>query len=260
MKPKYNLAIVTAINFAALFFRYVHALVYAVIVWGVPFVATWVLSVWTACQSQKMLKNMQKSVKTSSKSNHARNKVKHDLVRTVAVILTLFTTTVVPVFGVMMAVINLAPSTCKNEAIVMVVFFSTYTFFYGRFLNVMVYNFMNVEFREGSKKFLTSFKYWITCRNKAEKGFSNHRSLSSRISSSLSSGSRKSRSSSKGANPVLKSVEIPKPSFSYEKTRTKRSISVPPINQIKYDNVHKKLSARRVNSVTFNINLSPNKE
>ena len=148
-------------HFDIFIFRYPHALAYVIIVWGVPFVITWILTVLTSIQSRKMLKNMKEARRRSVRSEKALNKVDRDLVRTVAVVLILFTITILPVFGVGIATVVAPSGECDTHAISLAFFFSTYVFICGRFLNVIIYNVFNKEFRTAFTNFVSNV---LCCR------------------------------------------------------------------------------------------------
>ena len=101
-----------------------------------------------------MLKNMREARKRSVRSEKALNKVDRDLVRTVVIILTVFTITILPVFGVGMAISLHPTGVCYNQSISLAFFFCTYIFICGRFLNVIMYNVFNKEFRSACSSFL----------------------------------------------------------------------------------------------------------
>ena len=101
-----------------------------------------------------MLKNMKEARKKSVRSEKALNKVDRDLIRTVVVILTVFTITILPVFGVGMAISLQPTGVCYNQSISLAFFFCTYIFICGRFLNVIIYNVFNKEFRSACNSFL----------------------------------------------------------------------------------------------------------
>ena len=94
-----------------------------------------------------MLKNIKEARKRSARSEKDLNKVDRDLVRTVVIILTVFTITILPVFGVGMAISLHPTGVCYNQSISLAFFFCTYIFICGRFLNVIMYNAFNKEFR-----------------------------------------------------------------------------------------------------------------
>ena len=137
-------------------FRFPHVFAYVIIVWGLPFVITWILTVWTSIQSRKMLKNMKEARRRSVRSEKALNKVDRDLVRTVAVVLTLFTFTILPVFVVGVFIVIAPTGECSNQALIIAFFFSTYILICGRFLNVIIYNVFNKEFRTAFNSFTSS--------------------------------------------------------------------------------------------------------
>ena len=68
------------------------------------------------------------------------NKVDRNLIRTVVIILTVFTITTLPIYGVGMAISLQPTGVCYNQSISSDFFFCTYIFICGRFLNVIIYN------------------------------------------------------------------------------------------------------------------------
>ena len=193
-------------------FRYLHALIYSVLAWGLPFVVTWVLTIMTSLRSWTILESMREARKRSVKSKRTLTRINRELIRTVTVVLILFTLTIFPFFVVAIATINAPENECSSKSYAWAFFFSTYIFLIGRFLNVIVYNVMNKDFREASNKLFTNLKQKITCENKLEEGFTK-RTLSSRKSSSLSdNSSRKCRKQLSSRLSNSKETEIPNPS------------------------------------------------
>ena len=185
------------------FFRFPHAFAYVIIVWGVPFVVTWILTVLTSMQSRKMLKHMREARRRSVRSEKALNKVDRDLIRTVAVVLTLFTVTILPVFGVGIAVIFAPTGECNSQSTVLAFFFSTYILICGRFLNVIIYNVFNKEFRTAFISFTSSVTA-VCCPGRLYSGLpsksSNGKSTKARASSTDKSHSKETEVTTRQAS------------------------------------------------------------
>jgi len=140
-----------------------------------------------------MLKHMKEARRRSVRSEKALNKVDRDLIRTVAVVLTLFTVTILPVFIVGIAVVFAPTGDCNNQATVLAFFFSTYILICGRFLNVIIYNVFNKEFRTAFSSFTSSITA-LCCPSALYSGLpsksSNGKSTKARASSTEKSQSK----------------------------------------------------------------------
>ena len=222
-----------------LFCRYSHAFVYSICVWGIPFIITWIFTLLTFMRSLTILKNMREARKRSVKGEGTLTRVDKQLVRTVVVVLSLFTITIVPIFAASMVTLLAPPGKCYDSTHVWLFFISTYVLICGRFINVIVYNVMNKEFRSASKKFFTILRNIILCqKNKLKEGLPK-RSLSSRKSWSLHGSSTKSRKNSSNSK---ESVTSTTQSHCSKKLSLKKSISV------------SKLSLKRSNTYNNNNN------
>ena len=145
------------------FFRFPHAFAYVIVVYTLPFVITWLLTIATSLLSRKMLKKMRDARKISIWSEKSLDKVYHDLVRTVVVVLSVFTITLLPIIGIGIAVVIAPSGVCNNQATITAFFLATYFLICGRFLNVIVYNVMNKEFRTACSRFLSNLCGFICC-------------------------------------------------------------------------------------------------
>ena len=174
-------------------------------------------------RQMKEARNKGSVIKNKKKS--VFNKEDRQLVRTVVVILSLFTITIIPLFAA--AMLTLLVSTeqhlCYNSSQVWLFFLSTYILVSGRFINVIVYNVLNKEFRQASKKFFTLLLNVILRRkSKAMEGLPKRR-LSSRKSWSIYGSSTKRRKSS-SSKSFSRDTESSTPSFR-SKLSLKKSIS-----------------------------------
>ena len=92
--------------------------------------------------------------KSRVRSKKALNKDDQNLIRTVVIILTVFTITTLPIFGVGMAISLHPTGVCYNQSVSSAFFFCTYIFICGRFLNVIIYNVLKKEFQTACNSFL----------------------------------------------------------------------------------------------------------
>ena len=114
----------------------------------------------------------------SIRSTNALDKIEQDFHRTVSVVLVLFTLTILPVFVTLVYLVSAPVGVCRSNAVTLAFFITTYVLMCGRFLNVIVYNIFNKQFREAFKKFFDDFFLCITCNDKATR----HMSTKSRTS------------------------------------------------------------------------------
>ena len=140
-------------------FRFPHAFVYFGLVWLLPFVAAWIFTVLASIQSKKRLKSAKENLQ--NRSYEIVRKIDKDVNKTVIIVLSIFTVTVLPVIisGIIRFVI-VASSTqlCNNRASTAAFFFCTYIHISGRFLNVIIYNFFNKEFKMAFHKLVSELK------------------------------------------------------------------------------------------------------
>ncbi|XP_078486376.1 uncharacterized protein LOC100186034 [Ciona intestinalis] len=132
--------------------RYLHGVLYAVFVWGLPFLITWILTIMTSCESMRMLRHMRDARRQSVRSTKALNRVDRDIRRTVAVVLLLFTITVLPVFVVIVTFLPSGSEKCPSKAKSVAYYVTTVLLVAGSFFNVIIYNVCNKEFREACFK------------------------------------------------------------------------------------------------------------
>ena len=212
------------------FFRFPHAFTYVIVVYALPFVITWILTLATSYLSRKMLKNMRDARKRSIGSEKSLDKVDRDLVRTVVVVLSVFTITLLPIIGIGIAVVIAPSGVCNNQATITAFFMATYFLICGRFLNVIVYNVMNKEFRTACSRFLSNLCGFICCVDPFETSFSKN-GFSSKKSSELDSS--KSRSPSKSHSKETEVTNGRTARRSILTSTDTRSISVSaPINSV----------------------------
>ena len=232
-------------------FRYCHAFVYSICVWGLPFIITWILTLWTFFRSFTMSRRMKGSKSKGSIKQGKRSQTftedDRQLLRTVAVILSLFTITIAPVFAAAMVTlfVPLNPRQCYNSAQVWLFFLSTYILICGRFLNVIIYNVLNKEFREACKKFFTlALNLILRRKSKVMEGLPK-RTLSSRKSWSLYGNSTKRRkNSSSSSKSFSKDTESSTPSF-----RNKLSLKLSLSNNSKKNNNNNNEFQQKINTV-----------
>ncbi|XP_076825360.1 uncharacterized protein LOC143470947 [Clavelina lepadiformis] len=189
------------------------AILYAVFVWGVPFVATWVLTVITLVQSRKMLGEMRLARRHSIRSTNALDKIEQDFHRTVSVVLVLFTLTILPVFVTLVYLVSAPVGVCRSNAVTLAFFITTYVLMCGRFLNVIVYNIFNKQFREAFKKFFDDFFLCITCNDKATRHMSTKSRTSRKIGGTFRSRetitSWKSKLTSRKSTTSVRTASLP---------------------------------------------------
>uniref|UniRef100_H2Z282 G-protein coupled receptors family 1 profile domain-containing protein n=1 Tax=Ciona savignyi TaxID=51511 RepID=H2Z282_CIOSA len=133
--------------------RFLHGVLYAIFVWGIPFIITWVLTLMTSYESMRMLRHMREARRKSVKSTKALNRVDRDIRRTVLIVLLLFTLTVLPVFIVIMRFMLEPDVGCASKAQSISYYVTTLFLVCGSFCNVIIYNVCNKEFREACLKF-----------------------------------------------------------------------------------------------------------
>ena len=134
---------------------------YVLFVWVIPFVAAWIITIMTSKESRKNLNAMQED--RNSRSREIVNKINKDLIRTVVIVLSLFTITILPM--IIAGIIRVLGSNqlCSSQTLSSFFFFSTYIFICGRFMNVIVYNVLNMEFKTALHKFTSNTLKFILC-------------------------------------------------------------------------------------------------
>ncbi|CAK8683006.1 unnamed protein product [Clavelina lepadiformis] len=147
-------------------FKYWHAVVYVIFVWGIPFVATWTLTIMSSMESNRMLKGLRQARDHSMPSASALDKVERNFRRTVAVVLVMFTVTVLPVLVVLLYIAFSPPGYCFSGPTSIAFFISSYILICGRFLNVIIYNIFHKEFREASWAFYADILNCCGCGDK----------------------------------------------------------------------------------------------
>lgn len=137
-------------------FRYIHVIVYVIFVWGIPFVATWTLTMLTAYYSRGMLRSMNAARKKASNLKKTIGRLERDIMRTVTVVLTLLTATVMPMMIAMLTVLTTIGDNalCIEQYVSNILFSGYYILACGSFVNVIVYNACHKEFRRSSFDFL----------------------------------------------------------------------------------------------------------
>jgi len=146
-------------------FRYLTAIIYALMVWGLPFLLTWCITIMNSVHSHKMLHKMRYSRRQSVRSEAAINKLSRDLRRTVVVVLALFTVTVLPMVAVLLEAVIHSQKYCMHRNVGVAMFTALYVHFCGNFLNVIVYNVCNEEFREECRKTFAAFVNLFVCKD-----------------------------------------------------------------------------------------------
>ena len=129
------------------------------LVWLLPFVAAWIFTPLASIQSKKRLKSAKESLQ--NRSCNAVRKIDKDVHKTVVIVLSIFTITVLPVFiSGIIRLITIGSSTqiCNNRVSTTAFFFCTYIHICGRFLNVIIYNFFNKDFKMALQKLISEFK------------------------------------------------------------------------------------------------------
>jgi len=145
--------------------RYWHGFTYASVVWGLPFIASWLLNIGMAIRSRRMLSSMKAKRRASVNASNKIAKIDRGVVITVFVLLSLYTLSIIPVFSMMVViVINTGSQYCNS-----IPHFSTYllitSYIYTacNILNVFVYNVFQKEFRNASKKLFYDVLNTICC-------------------------------------------------------------------------------------------------
>ena len=125
--------------------------------------AAWIFTIMTFIQSRKKLNLMKENA--NQQSREQRLKMHKNIFRTVAVVLATFTVTVFPI--IISTIISLLEasiiSQCSSNESTITFFASTYIFICGRFVNVIIYNVSNEEFKKAFKKLVKDVKRSIYC-------------------------------------------------------------------------------------------------
>jgi len=181
--------------------------------------------------SRRMKGSKTRGRSKKNKRKDTLTKEDRQLMRTVMVILSLFTITIVPVFAAIMVAMYTETTLCYSREQVWLLFLSTYTLICGRFLNVVIYNVLNKEFHEARKKFFTLVLDRILRRkSKVMEGLPK-RTLSSRKSWSFYGNSTKRRKNSSSSKSYSKDTESSAASF-----RSKLSLKLSLSNNSKKNN------------------------
>ena len=209
------------------FFRFPHAFAYVIVVYALPFVITWILTLATSYLSRKMLKNMREMRRRSFRSEKSLDKVDRDLVRTVVVVLSVFTITLLPIIGIGIAVVMAPSGVCNNQATITAFFLATYFLICGRFLNVIVYNIMNKEFRTACSRFLSNLCGFICCVDPFHTRFSKNGSSKKKSSQLLYSSKSRSLSKSHSKETEVTNGRTASGSISTSTDNRSTSVSAP---------------------------------
>ncbi|XP_039266400.2 uncharacterized protein LOC120341894 [Styela clava] len=203
--------------------RYIHVILYAVLVWGIPFFATWMLTLLTAYHSRGMLRQMSRSRNGSPTVSGKIGRLERDILRTVSIVLLMLTITVLPMLVclIVISVTSYDNPLCMEQHIVNLLFSAYYILVCGSFINVIVYNACHKEFRRAMFDFLCdaiSFLFSWICPafcdlrvSKAERSFRSRRTRRT----TMSSETKKKR---KSEHKNIKSTENASTTLSNERT------------------------------------------
>ena len=125
--------------------------------------AAWIFTLMTFIQSRKKLNLMKENA--NQQSREQRLKMHKNIFRTVTVVLTIFTITVFPtIICTKMSLLDASIiSQCSPIESTITFFASIYIFICGRFVNVIIYNVSNEEFKKAFKKLVKDIKRSIYC-------------------------------------------------------------------------------------------------
>lgn len=143
-------------NKVSISFRYIHVVLFTVFVWGIPFLCTWVLTILTAFYSRGMLRTMSMVRKSSRNRTITIGRLERDIMRTVSVVLSLLTLTVLPILvamGIIFITLN-NNAFCIEQSASNMLFAGYYILACGSFVNVIVYNACHKEFRRSTFDFI----------------------------------------------------------------------------------------------------------
>ena len=129
------------------------------LVWLLPFVAAWIFTVLASIQSKKRLKSAKENLQ--NRSYEIVRSINKDVNKTIVIVLSIFTITVLPVFisGIIRLVtIGSSTQSCNNRTSTTAFFVCTYIHICGRFLNVIIYNFFNKDFKMALHKLVSEVK------------------------------------------------------------------------------------------------------
>ena len=174
---------------------------------------------------------MRDARKISIRSEKSLDKVDRDLVRTVVVVLSVFTITLLPIIGIGIAVVIAPSGVCNNQATVTAFFLATYFLICGRFLNVIVYNVMNKEFRTACSRFLSNLCGFICCVDPFDTSFSKNDSSNKKSSEFLDSSKSRSPRKSHSKETEVTSGRTAIVSISTSTDNKSTSVSAP-INSV----------------------------
>jgi len=114
-------------------------LIYVILIWGVPFIATWITTILMWFRSRDMFSNLK------------TNKDDGDLRRTFIVILSSFTFTILPLTLILFYLLLASPK-CLDPISSASILASFFFYTSGGFINVIIYNFFHREFRKYLRK------------------------------------------------------------------------------------------------------------
>lgn len=169
--------------------EYWHAIVFSLIVWVLPFIATWFFTIGLMVKSQTMLNRMRHSRRT--RNGKTFGKVDRGLTLTVITSLILFTLTSLPLFAVILDSAINPHKACIRKISAIGLFTSFYLYTVSSFTNLLIYNVFQKEFRQSASNIfnLSCIKNIksnnLSKRHSRNKSVSSKRSLTSTISNTI---------------------------------------------------------------------------
>lgn len=197
------------------FKMYWHSILFAVVVWIIPFLLTWIFTIMLLVRSQTMLNRMRSSRRRSSKGKKLHN-IDRSLVLTIAVLLVLFTLLTFPLFAVILhSAFNEENQWCLSPFSAIGIFVSFYLYAFSSFANLLVYNVFQKDFRKAAFAILRGSRHK---RVSSFKSNTSKRSLSTTLSNTISSrfqslksktSTRKAKRSGGNTNLNFKKEQLP---------------------------------------------------